>query len=216
MFKDKEAKEIFYDFEENFYKNNFEQDNGALFLDRDGVVIKDVNYISDPNDVQIESGVLNLFNEANKYKWPVIIVTNQSGISRGFSSWEDFYKVNSRIMQYIGKPNPIYSIYANSHINFDLKHWRKPNPLMIKGASKRFNFNLGKSIMVGDRLSDLQAGIRSGITNLVHVETGHGLDEKNKILENIDKDGFFVDSRLKSHINLIKNLGSFPFELLKK
>ena len=45
MYKDKEAKEIFYDFEENFYKNNFEQDNGALFLDRDGVIIKDVNYI---------------------------------------------------------------------------------------------------------------------------------------------------------------------------
>ena len=216
MFKDKEAKEIFYDFEENFYKDNVEQDNGALFLDRDGVVIKDVNYIRDPNDVQIESGVINLLIEAYKYKWPVIIVTNQSGISRGFSSWEDFYKVNSRMMQYIGKPNPIYSIYANSHINFDLKHWRKPNPLMIKEASKRFNFNLGKSIMVGDRLSDLQAGIRSGITNLVHVETGHGLAEKNKILENIDKNGFFVDSKLRSHLNFIKNLGSFPFELLKK
>ena len=86
---------------------------------------------------------------------------------------------------------------------------------MIKEASKRFNFNLSKSIMVGDRLSDLQAGIRSGITNLVHVDTGHGLAEKNKIYDNIDKDGFFVDSRLKSHINLIENLVLF-LNYLKK
>ena len=147
---------------------------------------------------------------------PVFIVTNQSGISRGFYKWDDFHRVNEKIMQLIGKPNPIYSIYANSHINLQSSNWRKPNPNMIIKVAERFNLNLRKSILVGDRITDLQAGARSGIRKLIHVETGHGKIERPKILEKIDKDGYFVDLELRSELILLKNLNSFPLELFKQ
>ena len=216
MNKEKKVTEIFYDFEDNFDDNYyFSENNSALFLDRDGVVIKDVNYISKPEDVLLESGIINLLKKAYEHKFPVFIITNQSGISRGFYRWDDFYKVNERIIELIGKPNPIYSIYANSHIELNRNNWRKPNPNMILEVSKRFNLNLRQSIFVGDRITDLQAGVRSGISKIIHVETGHGKREKKKILENIDKNGYFLDLNLKSKIILIKNLNKFPFEFFE-
>ena len=184
-------------------------------MDRDGVVIKDVNYISNPKDVELEIGVIELLKKAYENKLPVFIITNQSGISRGFYKWDDFHKVNEKIIELIGHPNPIYSIYANSHIETSTDNWRKPNPNMIFKIANRCNLNLKKSILIGDRISDLQAGIRSGIRKLIHVETGHGKREKQKILESIDKDGYFNDSKLKSELILLKNLNRFPLKLFE-
>ena len=216
MIKEKNKTEIFYDLNSDFDPSYFlNRDNGALFLDRDGVIIKDVNYISKPEDVELEIGVIDLLNKAFDYKFPVFIITNQSGISRGFYKWDDFYKVNERIVQLIGQPNPIYSIYANSHIELQVNNWRKPNPNMINKIADRFNLNLKKSILIGDRISDLQAGVRSGIQKLIHVETGHGKKEKQKILESIDKDGYFRDSKLKSELIFLKNLNKFPSKLFE-
>ena len=216
MIREKTETEIFYDFKLNLdHSYNPNGDDRALFLDRDGVIIKDVNYISNPEDVELEAGVTELLSKAYEHKLPVFIITNQSGISRGFYKWDDFYKVNEKIIQLIGYPNPIYSIYANSHIESHVDNWRKPNPNMIFKIAYRFNLNLKKSILIGDRISDLQAGIRSGIRKLIHVETGHGKREKQKILESIDKDGYFKDSKLKSELILLKNLKEFPFKLLE-
>lgn len=217
MTKEQKESEIFYDFEENFFPpNNYHKNKGALFLDRDGVIIQDVNYIKDPNDVEIEKGLKELLFKAHEFQWPVFVVTNQSGISRGFYKWEQFYKVNKRMIELIGKPNPIHSIYANCHITSSENNWRKPNPFMIQHAAERFNVNLSKSILIGDRVSDMLAGLRSGINNLIHVETGHGIREKSQISKNINKDGFFSSSGLSSKIIFLKNLKSFPYQLLKK
>ena len=217
MTKEQKESEIFYDFEENFFPpNNYHKNKGALFLDRDGVIIQDVNYIKDPNDVEIEKGLKELLFKAHEFQWPVFVVTNQSGISRGFYKWEQFYKVNKRMIELIGKPNPIYSIYANCHITSSENNWRKPNPFMIQHAAERFNVNLSKSILIGDRVSDMLAGLRSGINNLIHVETGHGIREKSQISKNINKDGFFSSSGLSSKIIFLKNLKYFPYQLLKK
>ena len=217
MLKKTKVSEIFYDFEENFYfKNDQCKNEGALFLDRDGVIIQDVHYIKDPDDVKIEKGLRDLLSKAHEYKWPVFVITNQSGISRGYYNWDQFYKVNERMLELIGEPNPIYSIYANSHINCNDNNWRKPNPYMIMHAAKRFNINLSKSILVGDRFSDMLAGLKSGINNLIHVETGHGTFEKNQISRNINKDGFFLYSGLSSKIIFLKNLYFFPYQLLSQ
>ena len=216
MIKGKKETEIFYDLNSNFNHSYFlKGNNGALFLDRDGVIIKDVNYISNPDDVELEVGVIELLVKAYEYRLPAFIITNQSGISRGFYEWDDFYRVNERIIQLIGQPNPIYSIYANSHVELDSNNWRKPNPHMINIIASRFNLNLKRSILIGDRISDLQAGLRGGIQKLVHVETGHGKREKQKILESIDKDGYFNYSKLKSELILLKNLDKFPSELFE-
>ncbi len=217
MIQEQSKKEISYDFIENFDKDHFfSSHRSALFLDRDGVIIKDVDYINSPKDVEIERGLIELLHNAYKFAWPVIIVTNQSGISRGFYSWKEFFAVNKKMIELIGKPNPIYSIYANSHIKLNSSNWRKPNPFMLREAAKKFGIDLKKSIIVGDRISDLQAGIRSGVGNLIHVETGHGKKEKEKILESLDKDKYFFDSGSKSKITFLKNLDYFPVNLLKE
>jgi len=207
--------EIFYDFKDNFFsKKDNPKNNCALFLDRDGVMIREVNYIKDPDDVQIEKGLIELLKKAHEFKWPVFVVTNQSGISRGFYKWDEFYQVNKRMIELIGKPNPIYSIYANSHITLNENNWRKPNPFMIEHAAERFNINLSKSILIGDRVSDMLAGLRSGINNLIHVETGHGMREKNQISNYINKNGFFTCSGLTSKMIFLNNLSSFPYQIL--
>lgn len=217
MFKEKKVSEIFYDFEENFFvRNNYCKNQGALFLDRDGVIIRDVHYIKDPNDVEIEKGLKDLLSIAHEFKWPVFVITNQSGISRGYYNWDQFFKVNERMNELIGEPNPIYSIYANSHISSNDNNWRKPNPYMIMHAAKRFNINLSQSILIGDRFSDILAGLKSGINNLIHVETGHGTREKNQISKNINKDGFFLYEGLSSKIIFLKNLHFFPYQLLSQ
>ena len=78
MLEKKKEYEIFYDFEENFFiTNDYCKNDGALFLDRDGVIIRDVNYIKDPNDVQIEKGLIELLFKAHEFKWPVFVITNQ-------------------------------------------------------------------------------------------------------------------------------------------
>ena len=85
----------------------------AIFLDRDGLIIKDCNYISEPKDVILEIGVKKFFREANSLKIPIIIVTNQSGISRGIFDWDSYGLITEKMMEYIGPNNSIIGIYAN-------------------------------------------------------------------------------------------------------
>ena len=186
----------------------------ALFLDRDGVLIKDVGYISRAEDVILESGIKKLLAFAYVLNIPVFIITNQSGISRGYYDWDDFEEVNLKMLELIGEPSPIVAIYANSHLK-DLKsNWRKPNPDMIFSAAKKFNINIGKSILIGDRVSDMIAGCRSGIDTLIHVRTGHGQKEYSVVLNYCDGDVFVYGSN-KSRIIFIDNLLQFPYEKLK-
>ena len=69
-----------------------------MFLDRDGVIIRDVGYINKVKDVTLEKGIKNLLKFVFKLNIPVFVVTNQSGISRGYYDWEDFEKVNERML----------------------------------------------------------------------------------------------------------------------
>tara|TARA_A100001388_G_scaffold125628_1_gene92908 strand:+ start:6137 stop:6505 length:369 start_codon:yes stop_codon:yes gene_type:complete len=120
------------------------------------------------------------------------------------------------MIELIGKPNPIYSIYANIHISLNINNWRKPNPHIINHAADRFNINFSKSILIGDRISDMLAGLNSGINNLFHVETGQGINERNQISKNINKHGFFSYLGLLSEIILLENSNSFPYKMLNK
>lgn len=188
--------------------------NSALFLDRDGVMIRDIGYISKADDVILELGLKNLIKRSYELNIPIFIVTNQSGISRGFYKWSDFEKVNNRMLNLIGEPSSIIAIYANSHKNLSENNWRKPNPEMILSASKKYNINIDKSLLIGDRLSDMIAGCKSGIKTLVHVKTGHGKNEYATIKNSCDKDFFYIDNK-KSKIIFIDNLLKFPFEVFE-
>ena len=98
--------------------------------------------------------------------------------------------------------------------NLNLNNWRKPNPNMIFEASKDFPINLKKSIIIGDRLSDIQAGARAGISSAFHVLTGHGRKERICVEKRINSEGFFEDHRKKISIKLINSLRNIPKENL--
>ena len=207
-------KEIIYQINNSFSKvENSEPSSISLFLDRDGVIIEDVGYISNPNDVKLEEGIKVLLNKTRSLGIRVFIVTNQSGISRGYYDWIDFEKVNERMIDLVGHNSSIVAIYANSHINLESRNWRKPNPCMLLNASERFNISMRNSMLIGDRLSDMIAGCSGGVNTLLHVRTGHGRDEFKKILEYCE-DEFFIFQQNKSRIYFLKNLLEFPYKIL--
>ncbi len=159
------------------------QKTPALFLDRDGVIIKDVHHISDPELVEICPGAFELIHCANQSRWPVVVVTNQSGISRGLFDWTSFDRVNERMISLLGTSASISAIFANGlPPGSPSQSWRKPSPLMLIEATKYLNIDISQSIMVGDRLSDLQAGCAASVKYIFHVLSRHGIKERPSVL----------------------------------
>ncbi len=152
----------------------------CLFLDRDGVIIKNVPYSKDPETVELMLGIEQLISNAKAKNYWVIVVTNQSGIGRGWLTLEDYQAVTDRMLQYLklsgAEPDCIYyaPYYEKSTIpEFLTKpHWRKPQAGMFEQACLDFQIDLSKSVMVGDRASDLEAASKAGVTRhyLLHSE----------------------------------------------
>ena len=200
-------KEIIFNDKINYFFNSNTK-RRAIFFDRDGVLIKDMHYLHDPNNVFLEKGVVELMKYALNNLIPVFIVTNQSGISRKLFTWNDYIAVTKKMMELIGKSNPIVGIYSNSYLSLENNSWRKPNPGMIIKAANKFKINLKDSILVGDRLSDLKAGLNAGVGNLVHVLTGHGVNEREDVYEFINKKNKYLHIQSKN-IYYMKNLIEF-------
>lgn len=195
-----------------FYHNNlfFPKDNKArpaIFLDRDGVIIKERHFISNKQDVELELGVNELFDVGNNLEIPIIIITNQSGIARSLFKWEDYLEVSEEMLNLIRSNNSLIAIYANG-LNADATEytWRKPSPNMILNAAFSLKIDLSKSIFIGDRLTDLISGYRAGIFNLFHLKTGHGAAERKKVIN------YFKKKDLRT--NLFDELNSSSLEII--
>ena len=199
----------------NYFTKRINQKRIAIFLDRDGVIIKDMHYLSNPEEVILELGIKNLMKFAFDSSIPVFVVTNQSGIGRKKFSWNDYFNVTNRMLEIIGSPNPILGIYSNCHIKAKNNNWRKPNPGMILKASEQFKINLKGSFLIGDRITDLQAGVNAGIGNVVHLLTGHGLNERKEVKKNVKNEEVFFLNNKSSKIHLLDNLLDFPSYLIK-
>jgi D-glycero-D-manno-heptose 1,7-bisphosphate phosphatase len=136
----------------------------AVFLDRDGVlnhvILKNRKPYPpiDLDGVQIIEGVKKFINAFQKANWLVIVVTNQPDVSRNLISKETVEKINS----YLKSTLQFNEIYACYHDNHDFCDCRKPNPGMLVAAAKKNNIILKNSYMVGDRWSDIEAGIKAG------------------------------------------------------
>lgn len=188
----------------------------ALFLDRDGVLIEDKHYLCNPDDVQLCAGVTKLLEQAKNNQWPVVIITNQSGIARGFFDWVAYKRVTERLLQLLGPEAPISAIYANGYgPNAPVNSWRKPSPGMLLAAAKDLNIDLSRSVLVGDRLTDLQAGVSVGLSLLIHVLTGHGKEERAAV-ESWGKQYQLLTNLPPLKLALINSLLDFPFKELQE
>jgi len=175
------------------------QGRPALFVDRDGVLIEEVGYISRREDVRFITGAIGAIQSFNHANIPVIMATNQAGIGKGYFDWENFEEVQEEITDVLKKGNAFLDaiIACPYHENgiekyrFDNHPFRKPNPGMIIFAAEQLGIVLERSWMVGDKLSDIEAAVGAGLYGAVHVETGYGKEQRKKI-ETLQKNSFEI------------------------
>lgn len=143
----------------------------ALFLDRDGVINEDKGYVHKIEDFVFIEGIFDLVLAANRQKILVIIVTNQSGIGRGYFSENDFMTLTSWMKtQFLQKGAHIDAVYfCPDHPVYGIGQYkrdtnmRKPSPGMLLKAAKEFSINLKESILIGDSNRDIVAGMAAGV-----------------------------------------------------
>jgi D-glycero-D-manno-heptose 1,7-bisphosphate phosphatase len=143
----------------------------ALFVDRDGTLIADTGYPRRASDVSLIPEVLPALRAANAAGVPVVIASNQSGIARGLLGWPDFAAVNARMLDLLAAADCSvaavlacgYYRSADRELDFEDHPMRKPNPGMLHLAAERISLDLGRSIIIGDKASDLAAGSRAGL-----------------------------------------------------
>ena len=155
----------------------------ALFLDRDGVLVEEVHFLRRVEDVRLSPGIAEAIRAANAAGVLVIVVTNQSGIARGHLGWHDFAAVENAIAaQLEAEAARIDAVFACGYLKagyppFDVEHdWRKPGSGMLREAEKLLGVDLKRSVMIGDRLSDLEAGRGAGLCTGLLVRTGYGAE----------------------------------------
>lgn len=151
----------------------------ALFLDRDGVINVDTGYLSDPSDVCVNAWAATLIRCANALELQVVVVTNQSGVGRGYYTWQDFWRVQQRIASDLAAAGARLDLVlasasdpgSDDAASVAARPMRKPNPGMILRAAEVLPIDLGRSILVGDRGSDLAAAARAGLAEAWLVQS---------------------------------------------
>jgi D-glycero-D-manno-heptose 1,7-bisphosphate phosphatase len=153
----------------------------ALFLDRDGTLIEEVNYLASPDQVRLIPGAAEAVRRVNAAGVPVVVVTNQAGVARGYFPEERVAEVHahlSRVLAAEGARVDAY-YYCPHHAEAGVGpyrvacHCRKPKPGMLLTAAAEMSVDLSRSWMVGDKLCDVRAGAAAGCRTVL-VRTGYG------------------------------------------
>jgi D-glycero-D-manno-heptose 1,7-bisphosphate phosphatase len=142
----------------------------ALFLDRDGVINIDKNYVYKIEDFEFIDGIFDTCKTYQANDYLIFVITNQAGIARGFYTEDDFWKLTDwMVAQFAKNGVTITKVYfCPHHPKFTGKcDCRKPNPGMILKAQQEFNIDLSNSTLIGDKQSDIDAGSNAGILNLI-------------------------------------------------
>lgn len=157
----------------------------AFFLDRDGVLIDDsIPYMYRPEDVIVYPFVAEALKRIKAAGYEIFVVTNQPGISEGKIKASEVESVCGRIDEILlaeGAPVPRKYFYC-PHMPKDHCSCRKPEPGLLLQAAEEFGIDLGKSFMIGDRISDMQAAEAAGCAKGVHILTGFGMNVKDDVL----------------------------------
>lgn len=147
----------------------------ALLLDRDGVVNVEIHRLHRPEDVVILEGVAEVLARANAQGTPVVVVTNQAGVGLGLYDEAAVHAVHARIAELVS-PARVDGWFHCPHVPEDRCACRKPAPGLLRAAAAALDLDLGRSVLVGDKRSDLEAARAVG-ARAVLVRTGHGAEE---------------------------------------
>lgn len=140
----------------------------AVFLDRDGVINYDYGYVHKMVDFKLRKNVIKGLKYLNKLNYYVFIITNQSGIARGYYTENQFLEFQKKINEIFTNKNIFINdtLYCPHHINGKIKKYsikcncRKPNTLMLKSIYSNFDLDLKKSLFIGDQLTDMKCAKR--------------------------------------------------------
>lgn len=186
----------------------------AIFLDRDGTINVEKNYLYKIEDLEFEKGVIEALKTFKRLGYMLIVVSNQSGIGRGYYKEEDFFKFSKEMNNILKKEDAeIEEFYFCPHHfekgigKYKMKcDCRKPNNKMIEDAIKKYDIDRDNSYMIGDKLSDIMAGEKSKLKSIL-VKTGHGRSE----IKNMEK----LNDKEKEQIKICENLGEAA-QILKR
>ena len=166
--------------------------NNAFFLDRDGVIIEEEHYLSDPAKVRLCPGCAEAFRQISAAGFRIIVTSDQSGVARGYFTFAEIAAVERRIEELLtgaGAPLPDAWYYCPHHTKGSVAEYvrdcdcRKPRPGMLIRAAEEHAISLPGSVMIGDKLSDLRAAFAAGCRHAALVMTGHGSEQTPEPLE---------------------------------
>ena len=192
----------------------------AIFLDRDGTINVEKDYIYKSEDLVFEEGSIEALKTFKNLGYILIVVSNQSGIARGYFTEEDLNIFNNNMNEILKKNGvEITEFYCCPHHPDGIGEYkkvcecRKPNNKMIEDAIKKYNINREKSYMIGDKTSDIGAGLKSNLKTVL-VKTGYGL----KDMEKVDKNETLICENLKDFSEILKRekLNELIFEEFSK
>jgi D-glycero-D-manno-heptose 1,7-bisphosphate phosphatase len=151
------------------------QKTPAVFFDRDGTLMKEVNYCSDPEKVAVFPGVTESLRRLRAAGFKIVIITNQSGIGRGYYTEEQYHAVHAELIRQIGDGLIDATYYCPAAPEAKSPR-RKPLPGMVHEAEAEQQIDLARSFFVGDKAADIQCGRNCSMRGSILVETGYGAD----------------------------------------
>ncbi len=162
--------------------------NKALFLDRDGVVNREINYLYKIEDFEFMDGIGQICRFFQKQRYLIFIITNQSGIGRGYYSLDDYHRLTNWMLAEFKKMGiTISKVYFCPHHpqaaveeQYRIKcECRKPKAQNFLNAQRTFDLDLTKSLNIGDKESDIEAGINAGVKTNILLKGNKITDYKN-------------------------------------
>lgn len=162
----------------------------AVFVDRDGTLIHEAHYLSDPRKARLFAGAARAVRRLNDAGFLVFMITNQSGVARGYFTEADVRRVNRRVTQLLRRGGARIDgvFYCPHHREGSVARYRracacrKPRPGMVRRAARRFPIDRRRSFVLGDHLGDMQLAVTAGLGGAVFLTTGHGKREWGKVV----------------------------------
>jgi D-glycero-D-manno-heptose 1,7-bisphosphate phosphatase len=149
----------------------------AVFLDRDGTLMRDVDYCGDPREVEVFPQAAAALRRLKQSGYKLIVITNQSGIGRGYFTEVEYRAVESEFLRQLGD-GLIDASYHCPELPGSNSSRRKPGPGMIFEAQRDHRIDLRRSFLIGDKVSDIGCGRNAGVRTIL-VQTGYGAGETN-------------------------------------
>lgn len=171
-------------------QSNVQAPRPGIILDRDGVLVREMNYLRRPEDVALEPAVAELLHWVKSSDILIAVVTNQSGIDRGIISWDEFLSVEQEISRQLRTKGLSVDLsvacpfhpdctpaYAEEH-----SYWRKPGPGMLRFAGETLGLVLDQSWMIGDKASDIVSAKAAGLAGAFFLRGAHYADQESEAL----------------------------------